>query len=68
MLELEVVPERSLGCEQWEFILGESLHLSFVCFGFRNYCFSALFVKCILPICIYYLFFNVARNKAASSR
>nr|CAG4642540.1 EOG090X06XP [Evadne anonyx] len=22
MLELEVVPERSLGCEQWEFILG----------------------------------------------
>lgn len=23
MLELEVVPERSLGCEQWEFILGK---------------------------------------------
>jgi len=22
MLELEVVPERSLGCESWEFILG----------------------------------------------
>lgn len=22
MLELDVVPERSLGCEQWEFILG----------------------------------------------
>lgn len=22
MLELEVVPERLLGCEQWEFILG----------------------------------------------
>lgn len=22
MLTLEVVPERSLGCEQWEFILG----------------------------------------------
>ncbi|XP_017880700.1 UPF0183 protein CG7083 isoform X2 [Ceratina calcarata] len=26
MLELEVVPERSLGCEQWEFILG--MHFS----------------------------------------
>lgn len=26
MLDLEIVPERSLGCEQWEFILGE-LHL-----------------------------------------
>lgn len=25
MLELEIVPERSIGCEQWEFILGESL-------------------------------------------
>lgn len=24
MLELEVVPERSLGCEQWEFILGKA--------------------------------------------
>ena len=24
MLDLEVVPERSLGNEQWEFILGES--------------------------------------------
>lgn len=23
MLDLEIVPERSLGCEQWEFILGE---------------------------------------------
>lgn len=22
MLTLEVVPERSLGCEQWEFIVG----------------------------------------------
>lgn len=27
MLDLEVVPERSLGNEQWEFILGE-LHYS----------------------------------------
>jgi len=25
MLELEVVPERSLGCEQWEFILGKGI-------------------------------------------
>ena len=24
MLDLEVVPERSLGNEQWEFILGET--------------------------------------------
>jgi len=24
MLDLEVVPERSLGNEQWEFVLGES--------------------------------------------
>lgn len=23
MLELEIVPERSVGCEQWEFVLGE---------------------------------------------
>lgn len=23
MLELELVPERSLGCDQWEFVLGE---------------------------------------------
>lgn len=23
MLELEVIPERSLGCDQWEFILGK---------------------------------------------
>lgn len=23
MLDLEVVPERSLGCEHWEFILGK---------------------------------------------
>ena len=22
MLDLEVIPERSLGCEHWEFILG----------------------------------------------
>lgn len=22
MLDLEIVPERSLGCEQWEFVLG----------------------------------------------
>lgn len=26
MLDLEVVPERSLGNEQWEFILGELQH------------------------------------------
>ncbi|KAK9511261.1 hypothetical protein O3M35_005849 [Rhynocoris fuscipes] len=26
MLELEVMPERSLGCDQWEFILG--MHFS----------------------------------------
>lgn len=23
MLDLEIVPERSLGCDGWEFILGE---------------------------------------------
>ena len=28
MLELEIVPERSLGCDQWEFILGK-LQLGF---------------------------------------
>lgn len=28
MLELDVVPERSLGCEQWEFILGKFQRLS----------------------------------------
>ncbi|KYN00726.1 hypothetical protein ALC62_08408 [Cyphomyrmex costatus] len=28
MLELEVVPEKSLGCEQWEFILGKCMHFS----------------------------------------
>jgi hypothetical protein len=27
MLELEVVPERSLGCENWEFILGKQKSL-----------------------------------------
>lgn len=27
MLELDVVPERSLGCEQWEFILGNVFYL-----------------------------------------
>lgn len=26
MLDLEVVPERSLGCDNWEFILGEHTH------------------------------------------
>lgn len=30
MLDLEVVPERSLGNEQWEFILGESDPLELV--------------------------------------
>lgn len=35
MLELEVVPERSLGCEQWEFILGK---------GYPN----VAFVTCVL--------------------
>lgn len=25
MLDLEIVPERSLGCEQWEFVLGRML-------------------------------------------
>jgi len=35
MLELEVVPERSLGCEQWEFILGK---------GYTN----VTFVTCVL--------------------
>jgi hypothetical protein len=24
MLDLEVIPERSLGCEHWEFILGKA--------------------------------------------
>lgn len=24
MLDLEIVPERSLGCEAWEFVLGKS--------------------------------------------
>lgn len=33
MLELEVVPERSLGCEQWEFILGKGFpNVTFVPF------------------------------------
>jgi len=44
MLELEVVPERSLGCEQWEFILGKAFHnftfiicvLMYLCWR-RNY-------------------------------
>lgn len=44
MLDLEVVPERSLGNEQWEFILGESvrhrklsffLSPSYCCSGFK---------------------------------
>jgi len=39
MLELEVVPERSLGCEQWEFILGK---------GYPN----VAFVTCVL-ICMF---------------
>lgn len=31
MLTLEVVPERSLGCEQWEFVVGMSLgHFIFI--------------------------------------
>lgn len=33
MLDLEVVPERSLGNEQWEFILGE-LGIKTDAFGF----------------------------------
>lgn len=33
MLSLEVVPERSLGCEQWEFVLGKLfLQLIVYCF------------------------------------
>lgn len=43
MLELEVVPERSLGCEQWEFILGKFflkfLHL-LICV--LNICFESI--------------------------
>lgn len=36
MLELEIVPERSIGCEQWEFILGEALIK-------KSFCVSVLF-------------------------
>jgi hypothetical protein len=28
MLDLEIVPERSLGCDAWEFVLGEILFIS----------------------------------------
>lgn len=38
MLELEVVPERSLGCEHWEFILGKvvSLEIQQIVVSFQN--------------------------------
>lgn len=39
MLDLEVVPERSLGNEQWEFILGE-LQTQMQAFLFRaHFCY-----------------------------
>lgn len=37
MLELEVMPERSLGCDQWEFILGK-------------FCDKITFVDCLLCV------------------
>lgn len=43
MLELEIVPERSIGCEQWEFILGESLIK-------KPFCVSVLFINLGLVI------------------
>lgn len=52
MLELEVVPERSLGCDQWEFILGKLLSLSLVCFDFFQLLLFSLFSSfggCKLP-------------------
>lgn len=36
MLDLEVVPERSLGCDNWEFILG-NYRLSFVLGDSENF-------------------------------
>lgn len=37
MLDLEVIPERSLGCDNWEFILGK--------YKQRNFRFDYLFYK-----------------------
>lgn len=27
MLDLEIIPERSLGCDTWEFVLGETIFM-----------------------------------------
>ena len=51
MLDLEVQPERSLGNEQWEFVLGESPKIKTTSFvldtdtGTRNVCFDRRFTS-----------------------
>lgn len=53
MLDLEVIPERSLGCPEkaWEFILGNIFSLFFVCekFNFRFFAMhrNAFFSGCL---------------------
>lgn len=50
MLDLEVVPERSLGNEQWEFILGElqrNLYIAYILFWRSSRSYSSL-EQCIL--------------------
>lgn len=58
MLELEVVPERSIGCEQWEFILGKSLILNSVTvillvrLMYRLYFAMEAKLACIMNVCL----------------
>lgn len=52
MLDLEIVPERSLGCEQWEFVLGKFLIFTINVYLLRIiYRYICMYVPFIYYIC-----------------